>query len=184
MEDDIIIRLKAHEAMAQRQLYEHLREKMLAVCKRYVKSDEDAIEILQTSFLKVFSSMHQYRSEGNFEGWVRRIVINKSLDFVKMNKSRHAMMTSMDPLPETTIFFDPEGELDKEVVLLMIRKLPSITQNVFRLYVLDGYSHKEIASQLCFKESTSRWHLSLAREKLKSMWRKLQVHEEMMLEAC
>ena len=162
---------------AQKILYKKFFPKMIAVCLRYLKNKEDASEVLNNAFLKVFEKLKQYRSTGSLEGWIKRIVINTSLDFIRSNKSyrekfilmdEFSSFGSPDPAGQAELDF-PEAEmhLDKEEIFKLVSELPPATRIVFNMYVIDEFSHKQIAQQLNISTGTSQWHLSNARKILK-----------------
>ncbi len=150
---------------------------MIAVCLRYLKNREDASEVLNTAFLKVFEKLKQYKSEGSLEGWIKRIVINSSLDFIRSNKSYRDKFVLTDEFPlygspeeidhEAIDFSDADMFLSKEEIVELISELPPATRIVFNLYVIDDFSHKQVARHLNISTGTSQWHLSNARKLLK-----------------
>jgi RNA polymerase sigma factor (sigma-70 family) len=159
---------------AQKILYKKFFPKMIAVCLRYLKNKEDASEVLNSSFLKVFEKIKQYKSEGSLEGWIKRIVINSSLDFIRSNKTYRNKFILTDEFlfynsnekteTDTLDMSDAETFLSNEEIFELIRALPPATRIVFNLYVIDGFKHKQIAKQLDISTGTSQWHLSNARK--------------------
>src|SRR5688500_10228316 len=162
---------------AQKILYKKFFPKMIAVCLRYLKNREDASEVLNSAFLKVFEKLKQYKSEGSLEGWIKRIVINSSLDFIRRNKTYRNKFILTDEFQsysssekqdnDTINFSDAEIYLSSEEIFELISALPPATRIVFNLYVIDGFAHKQIAKQLNISTGTSQWHLSNARKLLK-----------------
>jgi RNA polymerase sigma-70 factor, ECF subfamily len=161
---------------AQKVLFDKYFNKMMTVCLRYLKSEEDALEALNNAFLKVFSKINQYKSEGSLESWIKRIVINASIDFVRSNKSYRANFIQTnefhlygEPGEENTL--TGEGfeapDFSKEELFEMVEELPPATRVVFNLYVIDEFSHRQISENLEISEGTSKWHLSNARKILK-----------------
>lgn len=150
---------------------------MIAVCLRYLKNREDASEVLNTAFLKVFEKLKQYKSEGSLEGWIKRIVINSSLDFIRSNKAyknkfvltdEFSLYGSPEKIDQSAInFSDAELYMSREEIFELISELPPATRIVFNLYVVDDFSHKQVAQQLNISVGTSQWHLSNARKLLK-----------------
>jgi len=159
---------------AQKILYKKFFPKMIAVCLRYLKNKEDASEVLNSSFLKVFEKIKQYKSEGSLEGWIKKIVINSSLDFIRSNKTYRNKFILTDEFlfynsdekteTDTVDISDAETFLSNEEIFELIRALPPATRIVFNLYVIDGFKHKQIAKQLDISTGTSQWHLSNARK--------------------
>lgn len=166
---------------AQKVVYESLYGIMLALCKRYV-NPEEAQEVLNNGFLNVFKKIEQYDQKGSFEGWVRKIMINKSLDYLKSHKSYKSIIVSK-PDYETTnqVTYNLASlAIDTEELYEMIRKLNPITKAVFNMIAIDGYKHKEVADQLNITEVNSRWHLASARKQLQEMISKKETRNKVM----
>ena len=142
---------------------------MITLCLRYTKNEADAVEVLNNGFLKVFKNIQRYEPlQASLYTWVRTIVIHSCLDFIKMKQR----MEVHEELTETTeMHIPPEvlGKIKAGELLGLIRQLAPATQAVFNLYVMEGYSHKEIAQLLGISEGTSKWHLSDARKNLQRM---------------
>ena len=152
---------------AQERLYEKFYRSMAAICMRYTKNREDALEVLNDGFVKVFKNMRQYNPvKASLYTWMRTIMINTAIDFVKRQQPAfHALDLSDEEepaIPNTVV-----QQADADELLALIRRLPPATQTVFTLFTVDGYSHHEIAGMLNISEGTSKWHLSDARKKLK-----------------
>jgi RNA polymerase sigma-70 factor (ECF subfamily) len=161
---------------AQKELFDKYFNKMMTICLRYLKSEDDALEALNNAFLKIFAKINQYKSEGSLEAWIKRIVINSSIDFVRSNKSYRAnfIQTSEfhlygEPEDAAVLSDDKFDALDfsKEEIFEMVEELPPATRVVFNLYVVDEFSHQQISENLKISEGTSKWHLSNARKMLK-----------------
>ena len=154
--------LKAKPA-AQRQLYEHFAETMLGVCYRYTKSLKDAEDVLQEGFVKVFFSLTQYRKEGELGAWIRRIMVNTALNFLKRNQNYRDQMyfppEHLHPVTDT----DPIIELEAKELTELIRQLPPGYQTIFNLHAIEGYSHVEIGELLGITDGTSRSQYARAR---------------------
>jgi RNA polymerase sigma-70 factor (ECF subfamily) len=148
----------------QELLYRRHSAKLYAVCLQYSGNDEEARDILQEGFIKIFENLHNYKHEGSFEGWMRRIVVNTALEKFR---SRHNLFR-VDDIDTIT---EPEAEPDTEDysgleavdLLYIIRELPPKYRMVFNLYAIEGYSHKEIGGMLNISEGTSKSNLSRAR---------------------
>jgi RNA polymerase sigma factor (sigma-70 family) len=137
----------------------------MSIAMRYSRDETDAAEILSRAFLKMFKSMHSFdRSKGNLHGWLKKIIINEALDHIK-ERSRFAS-TELEKAEEPSIDSSVITQMDVAELMILIRQLPPATHAVFVLYVLEGYTHREIAAQLNIKEGTSKWHLSEARKTL------------------
>jgi RNA polymerase sigma factor (sigma-70 family) len=167
-EDELIKGCLRRDANAQRELYDTFSSKMYSICYRYVKDSMEAEDILVTSFMKVFDKINQFKSEGSFEGWIRRIVVNESLTYLRRNRSMYleTELEQADREPDYNMLSD---HLEAEDLMNMIKELPTGYRIVFNMYAIDGYSHKEIADQLGISENTSKSQLSRARTYLQKM---------------
>lgn len=160
-------------AQCQRDLYERFAGKMYAVCLRYARSREDAADILQEGFLKVYSKLGQFQFQGSFEGWVRRVMVNTALRAYQ--KQRYDFEQSgYERLPELPVEPDALAMLSEEEILNLVRKLPDGYRAVFNLVAIEGYSHAEAAKVLGIQESTSRSQLTKARRHLEAEVSKME----------
>lgn len=158
---------------AQFELYHKCYGILMSICLRYQKNSLDAEELLNMGFLKIVTKLDKYNSDIPFEAWIRRIMINTIIDEFRKNKKAKATIEYTDfsgvhaskavSLNEADLMFEAE-ELE-----LMIQKLPPVSQKVFNMHVLDGYSHKEIADKMDISVGTSKWHVSNARKLLRAM---------------
>lgn len=138
---------------------------MYRMCRRYAKQEEEALEILNTGFLRVFTKLHTFSFKGSLEGWIRRIIFHSMADYYRKNDRKIKFLSVEDwdgPTSST-----PLQQLYFEDVVSLVDKLPKATREVFWLYAVEGYTHVEIAEQLGISNGTSKWHLSNARKKLK-----------------
>lgn len=162
---------------AQRFLFERHQAKMYAICVRYLDDEEEAYDVLNDSFLKVFSNLKNLDCATKLDAWIRRIVVNTALDYIRKNKSYRSIFVKTN---ESMRLESPSFETDdisewwsdalkipQERLFVEINRLPKASRLVFNLYVIDGLKHKDIAVKLTINESTSRWHLTNAREILK-----------------
>jgi RNA polymerase sigma factor (sigma-70 family) len=169
--ESVIAGCIAGERKAQELLYDKFSVTMAAICMRYTKSKDDALEVLNDGFLKVFKNIHRFdRAKASLYTWMRTIMINTAIDFLKRRQP------VLDEMPDTgaeepAIENETVLKSDADQLLSLIRKLPPATQTVFTLFTVDGYSHNEIAAQLGISEGTSKWHLSDARRQLKLLIR-------------
>jgi RNA polymerase sigma factor (sigma-70 family) len=164
-EDELIQRCLRRERNAQRQLYDMYSSKMYALSYRYVKSPMEAEDILVTAFMKVFEKIGQFKSEGSFEGWIRRIVVNEALTYLRRNRAMY-LETDLEYADREPDYAHLGDHLEAEDLMNMIQELPTGYRIVFNLYAIDGYSHKEIADHLGISENTSKSQLSRARAHL------------------
>ena len=148
----------------QELLYRRYSPRLYAASLQYTGNDEEARDILQEGFIKIFGSLSQYKNEGSFEGWMRRIIVNTALEKyrTRFNLYRVDDIDSIDE-SETASDTDDYTGLEVEDMLTLIRALPPKYRMVFNLYAIEGYSHKEIASLLNISEGTSKSNLSRAR---------------------
>ena len=148
----------------QELLYRKHAAKLYAVCLQYSNNDDEAKDILQEGFIKIFENLHSYKFEGSFEGWIRRITVNTALEKYRSRNNLYKV-EDIDQIAETKA--EPDGEdytgLEAADLLKIIRELPPKYRMVFNLYALEGYSHKEIAGMVNISEGTSKSNLSRAR---------------------
>ncbi len=158
-----------NNAAAQEAFYNRFSPRMLGVCYRFAKSREDAEDMLQEGFIKIFTQLHQYRNEGALEGWIRRIIVHTCINILKKNKKfadsvdlihAHGMHTKDDMVP---------GIIQAKQVVECIRLLPLGYKTVLNLYAIEGYSHKEIGTMLDIEESTSRSQYTRAKAMLEDI---------------
>ncbi|MFO7842963.1 MAG: RNA polymerase sigma factor [Bacteroidales bacterium] len=157
---------------AQKQLYQLFADKMFGVCMRYADNVDEAKDILQDGFIKVFMNLEQFNHKGSFEGWVRRIMVNTALE--KFRDRNYLFAVNMEQGYESR---DKEydhilSELAAKDLLQLVQELSPQYRMVFNLYAIEGYSHKEICEMLNIKEGTSKSNLSRAREILKEKIKK------------
>ena len=152
------------ERHAQSSLYNLLSKKMFVVCLRYSKNREEAEEILQEGFMKVFQFIHQYKNTGSFEGWVRKIMMNCALQRYRSKSDLHAVI-NIDLVKEENLANDENAfsKIGAKELLLMVQRLSPAYRMVFNLYVFEGLKHREIAELLNISEGTSKSNLSDAR---------------------
>ena len=156
------------ERWAQKVLYEQYYSKMMGVCLRYANNKEDAMDILHEGFIKVFKNISKYQPGTSLSAWIRRIMVNTSIDYYRKSIRRRTEdieqaynVSSMDA--------DAISQCSEKEILAAVQKLSPAYRAVFNLYVIEGYSHKEIADHLNITESTSRSNLVKARIKLKEI---------------
>ena len=138
---------------------------MYSICLRYMNSHNDAQDALQEGFIKVFNKISSYSFSGSFEGWMKRIFINTSIELIRKKKYHQDINDIRDSEFKTTSKINV-GSLDAKKMIDLIQKLPQGYRTVFNMYVIDGYSHKEISKMLDISESTSKTQLFKARKQL------------------
>ncbi len=154
------------ERWAQKKLYEDSYSKMMGVCLRYSNNSEDARDILHEGYIKVFKNISKYNPGTSLNAWIRRIMVNTSIDFYRKNTRRRTEDLENAQQKSTTIA-DADSQIGEKEILAAVQQLSPAYRMVFNLYVIEGYSHKEVAQQLGITESTSRSNLVKARLKLK-----------------
>lgn len=166
--DELLTRLRDQDRAAQKWLYERYSPLMFSVCKRYLRSREDAEEALVSGFYKVYAQIESYTGAGNFEGWIRRIMVNECLMILRKNQplvfpgdEAHISNQADD--------FSIESDISAREILELLDLLPPGYRTVFNLYVLEGFKHIEIAETLGISINTSKSQLILAKEKLRNL---------------
>jgi RNA polymerase sigma factor (sigma-70 family) len=167
-EQELIKGCLRRDRNAQRQLFDLFSGKMYGVCYRYVRNVEQAEDILLTAFTRIFEKIDQFKGEGSFEGWIRRIMVNEALTWIRKSRNMYVEidLEQADLEPDYDLISD---HLEAEDLLAMIERLPAGYRIVFNMYAIDGYSHKEIANHLGISENTSKSQLSRARVYLQKM---------------
>jgi RNA polymerase sigma-70 factor (ECF subfamily) len=160
-----------NEHKSQYQLYQMFYSSMTSVCMRYCKDREEANDMVQEGFIKVFKNLTRYEFKGSFEGWMRRIFVNNAIDNIRRKKKDHLLLGEDEKMDAFSEFekdpLDIEGELDPEIVMEAIQKLTPAYKAVFSLYVIEEYSHKEIAEMLNISVGTSKSNLAKAKQNLR-----------------
>ena len=140
---------------------------MLKVCSLYAADSNDAAVFYNTAMLKVFNGLQQFKGEGNFMGWVRRIVVNTCIDHCRKNARYAERELKEEHADENIAYPEVYNTISGKEIVILIKELPVNTALVFNLYVMEGYKHNEISERLGISVSTSKWHLSEARRLLK-----------------
>lgn len=178
VEEEVLELCARGDRRAQNRLYTECYSFMMRICIRYVTSRDDAEDLLNRSFLKVLNGIAKRKKDVPFGLWLRRITINTVIDEFRKNKVRQSHTDVVD-FSESATEYDTvsvNGYLEKmesEQVQALINQLPPMSRQVFNLYIMDGYNHKEIATMLGISEGTSKWHLNNARTRLKEQVHKL-----------
>jgi RNA polymerase sigma factor (sigma-70 family) len=147
----------------QEELYRRFSSKMYAVCFRYANNSDDAQDLLQEGFIKVFRNLHRFRAEGSFEGWIRRVFVNTAIEHYR---KKSVNLSSVSEKEEDSIEVADISAIDKlaqKDILKIIQELSPGYKTVFNLYVIEGYSHKEIGELLGISEGTSKSQLARAK---------------------
>jgi len=172
-EANILHRVQRKERKAQQTLYDKYAPLFFAICLRYVKEKMSAEDVMITSFYKIFTKIDQYKNQGSFEGWMKRIVINESLMHLRKhnNLNLHVDVEKAPQIKEDAVILN---ELYLDDMLEMLEELPNGYRTVFNLYVIEGYKHREIAELLGISINTSKSQLILAKKKFKELYKKKQ----------
>lgn len=166
-EEELLEGCRKGKPSAQRGLYDRLAPKMLGVCLRYIKDREEAEHVLIGGMVKVFEKMDQFKSEGSFEGWVRRIVVNDCLMYIRKNRNM-SLEVDIDEVSSNPNLAVMEDAMNQEDILKLVQELPIGYRTVFNLYAVEGFNHAEIAEKLNISENTSKSQLSRARKWLQT----------------
>ncbi len=158
-----INKLQKRDKKTQQSFYDTVSAKMYGVCLRFANSGDDANDILQEGFIRVFRHIDAYRGDGSFEGWVRRTIVNTAINYYKKEKKR-GYKVDLEYVKKDYVTSESAIEkLSFNELLAIIRELPNGYRTVFNLNVIDGYTHKEIGAMLGISENTSKSQLSRAR---------------------
>lgn len=165
--NDLVKACKKEDPQAQKILYKQYSPVLFAICRRYLARFEDAEDVLVEAFIKIFNQIHQYNNLGSFEGWMKKIVVNECLMFLRRHTPE---ITEMDihpvPLSEE---LPADAALAGRDILKLIDSLPSGYRTVFNLYVVEGYKHREIAALLGISINTSKSQLILAKKRMQEL---------------
>lgn len=163
---------------AEYELYKMTFSYLMSICVRYTGNKERAEEVLNMGFLKILTNLESYNAEAPFKPWIRKIMINTLINEYKKEKVHYENILYVEEYYETDKYAEINaalGKINAEQIYGFIAKLPPASSQVFNLYYIDGYKHKEIAEMLNITEGTSKWHLNSAREQLKEMLRKIDL---------
>ncbi len=167
-EKELILGCLKNDIKSQKALFDNYSNKMKTLCLRYVGNEQDAEDVLQEGFILVFTKLKNYKFDGSFEGWLRRIMINVSLRFLKKNK-KHLVKN----IEEIYSLYDKNesiySKLSQDDLMQTLYKLPDGYRIVFNMFAIEGYSHKEIGEILKIGESTSRSQLAKAKKRLRKL---------------
>jgi RNA polymerase sigma factor (sigma-70 family) len=166
--NQLVVNCRSGDRSAQYRLYEHFYGYALSLCNRYAENLEEAQEVLNDAFFKIFTKLDRYNPDHSFKGWLHRVVVNTAIDRYRsrMNQPR---MDSLDRAQHFEVETEVVEKLTQEEIVRMVQHLPPAYRLAFNLFVVEGYSHLEIASMLGITEGASKSNLSKARGKLKQM---------------
>lgn len=175
-EEDLIKGCRRGDHHAQQRLFDQYSSRLYGISLRYVKDPMQAEDIVVMTFTKVFERISQFKGEGSFEGWLRRITVNEALGWLRKNRAM-AVETDLEQADREPDYNRISDHLEAEDLLKMIGKLPPGYRIVFNMYAIDGYSHSEIAQQLGISENTSKSQLSRARTYLQKLLAETEEHD-------
>jgi RNA polymerase sigma factor (sigma-70 family) len=177
-ETQLIRALARGESRAQKVVYERFAGRMLAVCMRYCANRADAEEVMLDGFMRVYNRIGQFREDGSFEGWIRRIMVTESLMFLRRHKAWRQEIPLDEAATEEPDYARADAHLNESDLLRLINQLPDGYRTVFNLYAIEGYSHAEIADALGIAEGTSKSQLSRARTLLQASLKKSEINRD------
>lgn len=172
--DQLIARCKAGERKAHELLYKQFASKMLGVCMRYATDKMEAEDMLQNGFIKLFNKLENYRGEGSFEGWVRRIMVHSAIEYYRKHHKMVQVLDVAEMDNEPSVNPAAMDNMGVKDLMNIIQQLSPGYKMVFNLYAIEGYSHKEIGEIMGITEGASKSQLSRARTILKGMVLKME----------
>lgn len=174
-EETKIIKLAVdNNRQAQQQIYSRFSSKMLSVCRQYIKDIQLAEDVMITAFMKVFTNLNKFEHKGSFEGWIRRIMVNECISYLRVQKK---VKFTEDEIYIEESFNATDNQFSIDQIQFLIDALPDGYKMVFNLYAIEGYKHNEIAKMLGINEGTSKSQLSHARKMLQTQINTLQKQE-------
>jgi RNA polymerase sigma factor (sigma-70 family) len=169
---ELIDRCRKGDRKAENELYKILYSFLMSICRRYIRQDEKAREMLNVGFCRVLININKYQPVAPFQYWARRIMVNVLINEHKKEKLHYGNHSYVETYYEDEKYSEINTAVDRfdiSRIAMHIEKLPPASRQVFNLFIIDGYTHSEIASVLGISEGTSKWHLNASREKLKEM---------------
>ncbi|MEY8760461.1 RNA polymerase sigma factor [Chryseobacterium tongliaoense] len=166
MENELLLECQRNDRNAQRKVYEKMAGRLHAVCRRYLKNDEDIEEVLADTFYKIFTKINQLQNPDIFEAWARKIAVNECLQKLRTKKALYiSLEENLVHSSDTTV----ENLSFEKDILNLLNFLPEGCRAIFNLFAIEGYPHKEIATMLSISEGTSKSQLNFARKKLQEL---------------
>jgi len=173
-EKDLIKQAAKNNRHAQQKVYSKYAPKMLSICRQYIKDLHQAEDIMITAFMKVFTNLKNFEHKGSFEGWIRRIMVNECISYIRVQKKVSFLE---DEFYVEDTFNNIESHFSVEDIQILIDSLPDGYKMVFNLYAIEGFKHAEIAKMLGINEGTSKSQLSHARKMLQEQINKQKNYE-------
>lgn len=173
---DWVISCREGSSRAQRKLFKHFYSCVMGVCMRYAGDPDEAADMLNEGFLKVFSNLDKYENTGSFEAWLKKVVAHAALDY-RRRYDKNVSLVGLEEIADSQLVDhrvnDAVSKISAEELVNLIQQLPPVTRTVFNMFVFEGYSHRDISQQMGMSENTSAWHVNSARAKLKEAVLKL-----------
>ncbi len=176
-EQELIRDCKREKPAAQKAIYEKYASMMMGVCVRYLTDRMEAEHVMVGGMVKVFKHIGQFQEQGSFEGWIRRIMVNECLMYLRKNKNM-AMSTDIDQVDEQPNFDEIGSSVQADELMQLIENLPVGYRTVFNLYAIEGYKHDEISEMLGISTGTSKSQLNRARKLLQKQLLSLEMHQD------
>ena len=170
--NELVKQCAKNDPRAQKEIYQLFSGKLFSICLKYSKNKQEAQDNFQDGFIVIFNKIDQFKFKGSFEGWLKRVMVNTIL--LKYRK-KNVLNIVTEEIPDEVVVDIDDDEISLDFLLNLIQELPDRYRMVFNLYVLDGYSHKEISKMLQIAEGTSKSNLARARAILKQ---KIESHQE------
>jgi len=172
-EQEIIEGCLKKDRIYEEYLYKRYYGMFLTICMRYAKDVQNAKQLLNDGFVRIFMSISKFRGEGSFEGWMRKIMVNTCLEYLKSSEFKKAAQTIhkevMEEKDGLVAYNDAVSNIDANELIAMLQSLPTVTRTVFNLFAFEGYTHNEIAALLKMSTGTSHWHVHHARSILQQL---------------
>lgn len=183
---EIIHKCISDDRKAINYMYEHCFHLLMPVCFRYNNNEEDARASYNAGFIKILKALDKVDENVNFNAWAKRVMVNTLIDEYRKNKRYTSHITKSDNERELDFYStghvnNAESNLGYENIMALVQELPKVSGHVFNLYVIEGYSHKEIGEKLDMSEGTSKWHLSTARKLLREKLERLENRNQRMV---
>ncbi len=175
-EEQLVKKCLEKDTLAQKELFEYYSKRMMGVCLRYAQDAEEAQDVLQMGFIKVFEKLHMFNAQGSLEGWIRKIIVNTALDIIRKNK-KFMNDVEMDKVDYQLHSYTENAvdSLSAQDLLKVIQNMPPGFRTVFNMFAIEGYSHKEIAEELNISVNTSKSQYSRARTYLQKILKEEKV---------
>jgi RNA polymerase sigma-70 factor (ECF subfamily) len=172
IQPELIERCKTGDKKAENELYKCLYSYLMSICRRYIHQEEKVRELVNLGFCRILLNIRKYKPLAPFHYWARKIMVNVLINENRREKLHYGNHNYIEDYDEDKKYSEINNALEKfdiGHIVMCINQLPEASRQVFNLFIIDGYSHKEIANLLGISEGTSKWHLNAAREKLKEM---------------